>query len=205
MILGASFRLSKNGHGLTAAAGNDNARSDNGLITDLFRFWLPSFRMAMIRHGCSSALAVPCLSHTEIITTTRGKGTRSVKTLAPDHAGRAPPSSSGSAASNASGRAALAIGRRAWTRHSSTPSPWLWWPAICHDWQKPPSFSHGSLVPPVFEKHQYYPSTPCDTGRVSRRRHLRSLSPGNLQPTSLEQQFKPEPLSTKLRVDKECT
>ena len=73
--------------------------------------------MALIGHGCSSALAVPCHSQAEIITRTRGKGTKSASLTASDsadrcsrhHAGRAPLGSFGDAAFHTSGRTAPAM------------------------------------------------------------------------------------------------
>ena len=86
-------------------------------FADLFRFWRFSFRVALIGHGCSSALAVPCHNQAEIITRTRGKGTKSASLTASDsadrcsrhHAGRAPLGSFGDAAFHTSGRTAPAM------------------------------------------------------------------------------------------------
>ena len=96
---------------------NEYPRRGCGFAADLFRFWLFSFRVALIGHGCSSALAVPCHSQAEIITRTRGKGTKSASLTASDsadrcsrhHAGRAPLGSFGDAAFHTSGRTAPAM------------------------------------------------------------------------------------------------
>ena len=93
--------------------------------------------------------------------------------------------------------------QRAWTHHATRQRLLAMALAASdlHRWQKLPSYSHGFLVPPVSKLHQYYPSIPSDTGRVSRRSHHRSLSPGKADTKSLHGIFEHLGIGTKVSIN----